>query len=78
MPLRRRHSSGQVEDSSQHLEGIAETAETLEEEELRQEITCSAPKVRSTQLSVSSSLMVRANICLGISLFERGPGRAHF
>ena len=46
MPLRRRHSSGQVEDSSQHLEGIAETAETLEEEELRQEITCSAPKVR--------------------------------
>ena len=46
MPLRRRHSSGQVEDNSQHLEGIAETAETLEEEELRQEITCSAPKVR--------------------------------
>lgn len=44
MPLRRRHSSGQVEDNSQHLEGIAETAETLEEEELRQDITCSAPK----------------------------------
>ena len=49
MPLRRRHSSGQVEDSSQHLEGIAETAETLEEEELRQEITCSAPKVKNLE-----------------------------
>ena len=57
MPLRRRHSSGQVEDNSQHLEGIAETVETLEEEELRQEITCSAPKVGSTHSVLSFDMM---------------------
>ena len=44
MPLHRRNSTGQVEDSSQYLEEITEDAEL--EDHLLNEITCSAPKVK--------------------------------